>query len=278
MKYAVFILSHGRPHYQLTLDTLIRCGYSGDWYIVVDNLDKTVQEYKDLYGEHILVFDKLEYVRRTECGLAEPKINFAVFARNAIEDLAVQLGYQYFIMMDDDLTKFRYRYDDDGHFRSLTITDNLDEVFNSYVEYLHTANVACLCFGVHNNYMRGTDMLYIESPRLRLCFTVYFRNTSFKVDWLLNMCEDRITSIAHGRDGQVWLQLLQVQVDTVPIGGEVEGGNSEVYRSVDKFQQTFFPVVIFPDCNYCTMWKGKWITSLHLENVCPKIIGGEYKK
>lgn len=277
-RYAVFILTHGRPDYQLTLQTLQNRGYTGDYYLVVDDQDSTLPEYLANYGDSVIVFDKDAYVSVTDTGLYTPQKNFAVFSRNAIEDIARDLGYDCFIMMDDDLTNFRFRYPEDNSFKSLKITQNLDKIFEAYIEYLMECDLACLCFGIHNNYMKGTDVLYEENPRLRLCFTVYFRNCKFPVSWKLNMCEDRITSLECSRSGQVWLQLLNVQVDTVEIGGKIKGGNSEVYNSVDKFKQTFFPVMIFPDCNYCSYWKDHWITSLHLSNICPKIVGGIYKK
>lgn len=276
-EYAVFIITHGRPRNQLTVSTLRSRGYTGKIYLVVDTDDLCLNEYKQLYGDAVLTFDKSEYIRRTDTGLSEPYANFAVFARNATEDIARNLGYKYIVVMDDDLTNFRFRYDDNGSFKSIKITNTMQAVMDEYVNYLAVADISCLCFGVHNNYMRGTDALYTVNPRTRLCFTVFFRNLKFEVDWKLNMCEDRITSIDSSRKGQVWLQLLNVQVDTVAIGGTVAGGNSSVYNSLDKFKQTFFPVMIFPDCNYSMMWKNSWITALDVQNVCPEIIGGVYK-
>ena len=38
--FCVFILSHGRPDNVITLNTLRREGYTGPWYIVIDNEDK----------------------------------------------------------------------------------------------------------------------------------------------------------------------------------------------------------------------------------------------
>ena len=57
--FAVFILTHGRPENVLTLATLNRCGYTGKWYMIIDNEDKTADRYYELYGkEHVIMFDK----------------------------------------------------------------------------------------------------------------------------------------------------------------------------------------------------------------------------
>lgn len=276
--FAIFIPTHKRPNTQYTLDLLRNCGYTGEIFLVVDDLDPTVNEYKSKYGDKVLVFNKLEYVNKTDTGMSVPQINFAVFARNAIEDFAITLGYKFFAVFDDDMVKFRYRYDDDGVFRSTKITINMDKIIDTYVSFIDESNISCVSFGSLNNYMRGVDSLYIETSRLRLCCAIFFRNTNFKVDWKLNMCEDRITSLYYGQLGQVWLQLLQVQLDTMPMGGEFIGGNTDVYKSLDKFHQVFFPVIVLPSSQYCSMYKGKWATVMHQEYVCPKIISGGYKK
>lgn len=53
---AIFILSHGRPDKVYTLKTLERTGYSGKWYLILDNEDSTIDQYVANFGkEHIVV-------------------------------------------------------------------------------------------------------------------------------------------------------------------------------------------------------------------------------
>ena len=42
INYAVFIITHGRPDNQKTLETLMRLKFTGSWYLVLDNLDETI--------------------------------------------------------------------------------------------------------------------------------------------------------------------------------------------------------------------------------------------
>ena len=42
--FAVFILSHGRAKEQITLNSLLNAGYTGKWYIIVDDLDEQKDE------------------------------------------------------------------------------------------------------------------------------------------------------------------------------------------------------------------------------------------
>ena len=57
--FAVFILTHGRPNNVKTLNTLNYSGYTGKIYFIVDNEDKTINEYQKNFGkEYVKIFDK----------------------------------------------------------------------------------------------------------------------------------------------------------------------------------------------------------------------------
>ena len=43
--FCIFILTHGRPDNLITLNTLKQCGYTGNYYLVIDNEDKRANEY-----------------------------------------------------------------------------------------------------------------------------------------------------------------------------------------------------------------------------------------
>ena len=59
--YAVFILSHGRPDNVITYKTLRKQGYTGRIFIICDDEDKTLSQYKQKYGEEVIVFSKSNY-------------------------------------------------------------------------------------------------------------------------------------------------------------------------------------------------------------------------
>ena len=115
--FAVFILTHGRPDKVVTLNSLMAGNYSGKWYIVIDNEDDTEDEYRRLFGDKVLQFDKLAISKTFDTAdLAEDRRTI-VYARNACFDLAKQVGVRYFLELDDDYTSFMYRFPDDGKLR-----------------------------------------------------------------------------------------------------------------------------------------------------------------
>ena len=278
--FAIFILTHGRPYNQDTLKALKKAGYTGQIYLVVDDLDCTQYEYKKLY-DCVLVFDKMKYVELSETGISNPHINFAVFARNAIEDMAKDAGLKYFAMVDDDLVKFRFRYEEDGKLRSVDV-HNMDDVIESYIEFMETGNIPIVTLASQFRFIGGASNIPpINSPKWRLGFTFYIRSVDKEIKWLSNICEDRITCILYNRKGYVWLQLPFVQLDTLEMHGVNDGGNSDTYREITDFYRIFFTEVFVPDCNYAMYWKRKdwWVNKISDYNtVCPMIISDRYSR
>ena len=62
--FAVFILTHGRPNNVITYSTLLKQGYTGKIYLIIDNEDKTASKYYDIYGpDKVIMFNKLEIAK-----------------------------------------------------------------------------------------------------------------------------------------------------------------------------------------------------------------------
>ena len=97
-KFAIFILTHGRPHNQLTLETLRRLGYTGKIYIICDNEDEQIPKYQENYGkDNVIIFNK-EYAM----SITDTIDNFndkraVVYARNMCHSIAKNLGLDYFL-------------------------------------------------------------------------------------------------------------------------------------------------------------------------------------
>lgn len=281
----VVILTHGRPKNQLTLKSLRRAGYTGDVVLLLDNEDKSIPEYVEClnsgeYGDkvEIVVFDKQAVIMQTDTAESRPFRQFAVFARNAAELLAKERGWDYFCACDDDIIKFRHRYDDGEHIRSMIVTD-FDSVLKEHLKLLEFAGVATMSFGITSSFMLGQTM-DLTSSRFRICFNFYLRNTEYTVDWSLNMWEDVITSVLCNMRGQVWLQSPYIQMDMMPISASNSGGNSDVYKVTSKFRQEFYTIVACPSVfalKYRTA-SGNIVPMTHYDNVCGKIISNKYRR
>ena len=110
--FCVFILTHGRPKSVHTYKTLKKLGYTGKIYIVIDNEDKTENEYKKTFGDQVIVFDKKAIAETTDQGDNFNDRRTTTHVRNALFNIAKDLGIKYFMQLDDDYTAFNYKYDD----------------------------------------------------------------------------------------------------------------------------------------------------------------------
>ena len=61
-KFAIFILTYGRPERVYTYNTLRKQGYSGNIYLITDDSDKTIDQYKQKYKNQVIVFNKEKYL------------------------------------------------------------------------------------------------------------------------------------------------------------------------------------------------------------------------
>ena len=104
--FAVFILTHGRADNVITYKTLKSSGYTGSIYLVIDNEDKTAQDYYNKYGDKVIMFDKEEIAAKVDHGDNFNDLRTTTHVRNKLFDLAEQVGVKYFLALDDDYTKF----------------------------------------------------------------------------------------------------------------------------------------------------------------------------
>ena len=91
--FAVFILSHGRADEIKTVKMLKDSGYTGDWYVVIDNEDDQADQYFSKFSEHVIQFDKKAVADETDTGDTDNDRRVGVFARNKIQALAEERGY-----------------------------------------------------------------------------------------------------------------------------------------------------------------------------------------
>lgn len=278
-KFAVFILTHGRPHNQLTVKSLRDVGYTGDLYLVVDDQDESINEYIAVWGaDKVIVFNKDYFIRNTDTGLHTPVPKFAVFARNAIEYIAKELGYKTFMMLDDDITKFRVRLPEGNSLKSYQINGQFDSIIENSVNYVLDCNIACMGLGFCNLYIGGVGNFNKENPRQRLCAEAFIRNTAYPISWRLNMVEDLITSIDAAMSGDVWFQFLPIQCEIQMSEGAVDGGNSDVYRQLGMYRISFMPVIAYPASNAVRRGKKSWASTTTPDKCIPKIISSRYRK
>lgn len=277
--FAVFICTHGRPDEQLTLKALLDSGYTGKYYLVLDDTDTTIQQYIDNYGvEHLLVFDKNHYINTSDTGSNNPVYKCILYAKDAVEDIARDMNLSAFVLADDDILRFRHRYiQNDKLFSELAV--DMDSILNVYIDYMLSADITTLGFGNSYIYIGGKAGLK-DSILVNRRFTYNFivRNTKHDVKWKSEMNEDSITPILCSKQGQLWLQLYHVQFDMKECDAGATGGMSEVYANMDKFKRYAHFLLYNPDSVYMIERFGKFTHTFNRKLTFPKVISSKYKK
>lgn len=280
--FATFIISHGRPADIPTLKNLEKCGYTGKTYIVVDDQDKCLEEYKQYYNDSVLVFNKQYYVDNAVSFSCEPLVNVAVHARNAVEDMAKRLGLEYFLLLDDDIINFQFKFVIGNKLNRIKAFD-LDNIIHMYIDYMNKSNIATI--GLANGgYFLGGNILTFTNPsyaKFRLLSNAFLRKVSYEVKWAPDMCEDFITSIVENRKGNIWISLPFLSCDCKVQGmnkKKVDGGNSNVYIEKGNYGVVIYSVLNLPDCYKLNYDKKLWFKCTSYDLTVPKIISSKYKK
>lgn len=277
--FAIFICTHGRPDKQLTLNTLRKCGYTGRIYLILDNTDTTIQQYIDNYGpDNIIVFDKNYYINSCkDTGDNVGHYKCILYAKNAVEDIANDLNLSGFVIADDDIARFRFRYPQDGKIRSTNI-DSLDSVINICLDYLLNCNITCLGFCFSQMYFGGVESLN-QLHKFRIPYNFVFRNATSKIDWHSWFGEDVITAISYNKVGQFWTVVPFIQQDIANVGsGKEDGGMADIYRNIASFRLAMCDFMYHPSSTRPYLYQNKFMAAVKKGYECPKLISSAYRR
>lgn len=269
--FCAFILSHGRPNNVKTYDTLIRHGYTGKIYILVDNEDSTANEYIKKYGDIVIMFDKKEIAKTFDEVDNFENRKTIVYARNACWNIAEKLGYKYFIQLDDDYYWFGHRTN-----IGAKTTRSLDRLFNNMLDFLKNTNITSVAFSQGGDHIGGFD----ETKKIsRKAMNSFICCTDRKFNFIGRINEDVNTYVRLGGLGNIFFTIMNIQLDQKDTQSN-KGGMTDVYLIGGTYIKSFYSVIVNPSCVKVKTINGKHIRlhhSISWENAVPKIIDAKYK-
>lgn len=282
--FCVFILTHGRPDSVYTYKTLLDCNCTYPIYFVIDNEDKTAEQYYKNYGnDRVVMFDKLDISKRFDAADNFDNRKCIIYARNACFEIAEKLGYEYFIQLDDDYTRFQYLYDNKGIFCHAKIK-NIDKIFDIFLKYLKSANIKTLCFLQGGDLIGGEKCTTLSRGhypfRKRKAMNSFFCSTKNSFKFVGRINEDVNTYTSRGARGELFM--------TIPLVGlnqketqKNKGGMTETYLDGGTYLKSFYTVMFSPSCTkvYLMGLRHKRLHhKINWENAVPKIIDENFKK
>lgn len=234
----IYILSHGRADRVHTVRLLKRFNSKFDYRIICDNEDGTIDEYKKRYGERVYIFDKSKYIETVDTMDNFRKHNVVVYARNAVYDIANELGDKYMFVLDDDYTDFTNHLRPDKKYKIYDI----NKFILDYYEYLLCSDMwmLALCQGGE---MMGRDRVVGSSKRKAM--NAFFCRADRPVRFMGTINEDTNFYVNDGKIGRVIITpffagIEQIQTQQNP------GGLTEEYISSGTYTKSFYTVMINP--------------------------------
>lgn len=243
--FGVLILTHKRPDKLHTLKMLKRHGYEGPIRLVVDDLDPTLPQYLESFGDDVVVFSKKDTAHLTDVGDNAGTWDCVVYARNACWDIAAALGWEYFLVLDDDYRSFWFRQKGESEMCSVPINKHLGEVFDAFVDYLaETPQIATVASSQVGDWIGGL----CHSGMRRKAMNVFFCATSRRFSFFGRINEDVNAYVCNGRRGELYLTVMRVAVEQKNTQTQ-SGGLTDIYLRVGTYQKSFYTVMYAPSCS-----------------------------
>lgn len=281
-KFAVFILTHGRPDRVITYDTLRNQGYTGDIYLIVDNEDETVEQYRAKFGDKVIVFDK-QAVAQTfdEMGVFKDR-RAVVYARNASFEIAKKLGLDYFLQLDDDYKIFYYKYSGDGYYlNNDPKIKSLDRLFATMLEYFKGIPALSLAMMQSGDFVAGDLSQYATKiATKRKAMNTFFCAVDRPFSFTGRINEDVNTYVLEGNRGGLFLSINQAAIHQKETQ-QNEGGMTGLYLDSGTYVKSFYTVMlcpsavkvgsighVYPRLHHAMRW----------ENITPKILSETHRR
>jgi hypothetical protein len=285
--FVAFVLTHGRPNTVYTLNSLRTHGYTGKVIFIVDNEDKTVSEYRKNFGsENVYVFDKLAVSKTFDEADNFKDRRAIVYARNVCFDVAKELGYKYFIELDDDYTEFRNTFDNDRNYITKNIhIKKLDLYLTNLIAFLESVpNLLSVCMSQGGDFIGGEGSQVAKNHQTgkftRKVMNSFICSTDkpFKFNGRLNEDVNTYTRLAN--TGALFLTIPRVRLEQKQTQSNA-GGMTDIYLDGGTYIKSFYTVMFQPSSVKIKMMgvsNRRLHHSVAWDKTLPQIVSEDYKK
>jgi hypothetical protein len=247
--FAALILTHQRPDRQLTLATLRRSGYSGAVYLIVDDEDPTLDDYRAKFGDSVLTFSKRDAHAVTDDADNSGSMRGVVYARNAAWDIARGLGLRHFIELDDDYTHFALRFDASLNYVNRAVRRCLDDVIVAMCEWLESSGAMSVAFSQGGDHIGGGNSSYNAGGPIakRKAMNGFLLSTDRPFSFYGRINEDVNAYVTLGKVGALFFTPFQACLNQIQTQAQ-SGGLTEIYLDSGTYYKSFLSVMWEPSC------------------------------
>ena len=275
------VISYNRPDNMPTLRNLDRHGFTGPVRILVADDDPKLDQYLELHGDKVIEFNKEAAEEFFDPGDNFQSRNASVYPRAVAHKVAADLGYRWFVQLDDDYTGFHYRFKNDRTYDKRNI-GSLDLVIDAMVEFAEETGVL-VAMSQGGEWMGGANcQLGVAIRSKRKAMNWFVCDTENPVDFPGKLNEDVNMYTEGQRRGDVTaLTLSHTSLEQADTQGS-DGGITDMYLSVGTYVKSMYSVMRCPSAVVCTPMPGGVTPRLHHRvtyNRCaPKIISETHRR
>ena len=280
--FAVFIMVHGRPDKSWTYDSLRKQGYTGKIFLVADDLDETRHEYKKIYGDELLVFNKKEAALKMDAGDNTGDLRSTLFSANTIFELAKENDIKHFFIMCDDYPGFYHNFvtrDNEYKYKKTRIK-SLDRVFEKMVEFYEKTNIKTVAMAQGGDFIGGAGNKEADIRIKRKAMNSFLCSTERPFKFIGRLNEDVTTYVNLGSKGDLFFTITNVML-TQTEHQQQKSGLTDVYLDNGTYVKSFFSVIYNPSCVKVSSMPSKFSRIHHKikwNHAVPKIINEKNKK
>lgn len=287
-RFAAFILTHGRPDRVFTYESLRKAGYTGDIYLITDNEDDTLDQYRNRYDPaSIITINLSEIAKQFDIADTIPTHNSVIYKRVASFEIAKQLGLTHFAQLDDDYGSssangFRYRTysKETDHFTSVPVK-SLDRVFDAMITLLEVSKAMSISMSQGGDWLGGNDSNAARNPMMRKSMNCWVCATDRPITYVGRLNDDVNTYVINGMRGELFFTASRIQLDQKATQQNA-GGMTDLYLETGTYTKSFYTVMLAPSCTTVKPMGGHSHQRLHhrirWDNAVPKIISDKHRK
>jgi hypothetical protein len=282
--FAIFILTYKRADNQLTLEHLREdLGYEGKIILLIGDDDPQQEEYRATASRYpntdVFVFDKSKSIQHSDVCDNIQRFNTVVFVRSEVFYVARELGYTYFMILEDDYSSYLYRYPEDGMLRSRKVHD-MDGVISAMRRFYESTDVTSISFSMGGDYIGGLSKYLNWGYKQRKVCNSFFHSTDRPMRFIARMNDDIATQVNMSQRGHCFLSVREIAIPQ-PETMTQEGGLTDMYNANGEYQKAFYTLIAQPSCvkiRYMRHLKQPIHHSVSYNNCTPCILSDDIKK
>lgn len=186
--------------------------YNRPWYVVCSTDDAQLDGYKKRYGDRVIVFDKDKLKFDTMDNFGIKKVGS--YARQACFPIARDLGYRYFLSLDDDYSDLVWRYAT-ADIKSMPQKSckHLEEMFEAMFEFL------CVCpdlyelsFATCATYIGGVNAKHAWRDVIRRTVNTHFNDVEKWISYKGTFNDDINAYVEYSQRGKLFFMIPMASI------------------------------------------------------------------